>query len=139
MGFIDIIKNFFVAGATANPRIDDLAAQEINTSTAQTSDAARKANADTEALLDNLAAQNDLKLNWRTSAIDLMKLLDLDASLPARRKLAQKWGYAVQGSNAAAMNIWLHKELIKLLQNSGGKLPVNLKEHPSSRQFRGYS
>jgi 3-oxoacyl-ACP reductase-like protein len=82
---------------------------------------------DVEAVLTNLAAHNKQKLDWRRSIVDLMKLLDLDSSLAARKELAKELGYAGDMDDSASMNIWLHKQVMTKLAASGGKVPDDLK------------
>ncbi len=82
---------------------------------------------DVEVVLSGMAAKNPQKLNWRTSIVDLMKLLDLDSSLSARKELAQELGYTGDTNDSAAMNIWLHKQVMKKLAESGGKVPEELR------------
>jgi uncharacterized protein DUF3597 len=78
-------------------------------------------------VLDGLTKQNKQKLNWRTSIVDLMKLLDLDSSSAARQHLADELHYQGDKKDSAKMNVWLHKQvMIKLAQN-GGKVPDELK------------
>lgn len=83
---------------------------------------------DVEQVLDGLAATKDQKLNWRTSIVDLMKLLDLDSSLQARKELADELKYTGDKADSAAMNIWLHKQVMKKLEDNGGKVPADLKD-----------
>ncbi|MGN6772521.1 MAG: DUF3597 domain-containing protein, partial [Rhizobiaceae bacterium] len=66
------------------------------------------------------------KLNWRTSIVDMMKALDLDSSLSARKELANELGYTGDTNDSATMNIWLHKALMKKLSENGGKVPSDL-------------
>ena len=82
---------------------------------------------DIEAVLTKLAAQNKEKLDWRRSIVDLMKLLKLDSSLPARKELAKELHYAGNTSDSAAMNVWLHKQVMIKLAENGGKVPDSLK------------
>lgn len=82
---------------------------------------------DVGALLDGLAANASEKLNWKVSIVDLMKLLDIDSSLSARKELAKELHYDGDTSDSAAMNIWLHKQLMQKLAEHGGKLPEDLK------------
>ncbi|GGI54382.1 DUF3597 domain-containing protein [Oxalicibacterium solurbis] len=82
---------------------------------------------DVAAILNDLAAKNPQKLNWRTSIVDLMKLLDLDSSLTARKTLAQELGYKGDMGDSATMNIWLHKQVMIKLAENGGKVPDELK------------
>jgi hypothetical protein len=65
-------------------------------------------------------------LNWRTSIVDLMKLLGLDSSLDNRKELATELGYTGATDGSAEMNIWLHKAVMKELAKNGGKVPANL-------------
>src|ERR1700741_2793551 len=64
---------------------------------------------DVAAMLTGLAAKNAQQLNWRTSIVDLMKLLDLDSSLAARKELATELHYTGDMNDSASMNIWLYK------------------------------
>jgi hypothetical protein len=82
---------------------------------------------DVEAVLTKLAASNSQKLDWRKSIVDLMKLLDLDSSLAARKELAQELKYTGDANDSAKMNIWLHKQVMQKLAESGGKVPDSLK------------
>jgi hypothetical protein len=65
--------------------------------------------------------------NWKQSIVDLMKLLDLDSSLNARKQLAQELGYTGSLDGSAEMNIWLHKQVMAKLMESGGTVPDDLK------------
>ena len=81
---------------------------------------------DVEAVLESLAAAATQKLNWRTSIVDLMKLLDMDSSLTARKALADELGFDGDKSDSAKLNIWLHKEVIRAFAHNGGSVPANL-------------
>lgn len=81
---------------------------------------------DMEEVLEDLAAKSGQKLNWRTSIVDLMKLLGMDSSLQERKALADELGYTGDKSDSAAMNIWLHKQVIRKLSENGGKVPAEL-------------
>jgi hypothetical protein len=82
---------------------------------------------DVEAVLTKLSAGNSQKLDWRKSIVDLMKLLDLDSSLTARKELAQELKYTGDTNDSAKMNVWLHKQVMQKLAESGGKVPDSLK------------
>jgi hypothetical protein len=82
---------------------------------------------DVEAMIEKLADEQDEDLNWDESIVDLMKLLKLDSSLTARKQLAQELGYTGALDGSAAMNIWLHKQVMAKLAESGGKVPESLK------------
>jgi hypothetical protein len=83
---------------------------------------------DVEAVLNKLASQNREKLDWRKSIVDLMKLLKLDSSLSARQELAKELHYSGDAKDSAAMNIWLHKQVIIKLAENGGKVPDDLRK-----------
>ena len=82
---------------------------------------------DVEAILSGLAAKNPQRLNWQQSIVDLMKLLGLDSSLQNRTALAKELGYTGDTANSAAMNIWLQKQVMTKLAESGGKVPQSLR------------
>ena len=84
---------------------------------------------DVEQVLTGIAAgKGNPDLNWRTSIVDLMKLLDLDSSLDNRKELATELGYTGEKNGSAEMNIWLHKAVMQQLEKSGGKVPASLKD-----------
>jgi hypothetical protein len=82
---------------------------------------------DVAAIMDDLAGKAGQKLDWRKSIVDLMKLLDLDSSLGARKELAKELNYSGDTNDSAAMNIWLHKQVMTKLAENGGKVPADLK------------
>jgi hypothetical protein len=83
---------------------------------------------DVEAILNNMAASAGQPLNWRRSIVDLLKLLNLDSSLQARKDLAAELHYSGDTSDSAAMNIWLHRQVMNKLAANGGKVPADLKD-----------
>jgi len=82
---------------------------------------------DVQAILTALAAKNPQRLNWQQSIVDLMKLLGLDSSLQNRIALAKELGYTGDTADSAAMNIWLQKQVLTKLAESGGKVPQSLR------------
>ena len=82
---------------------------------------------DLEALIARIAAGQGEKLDWRQSIVDLMKALKLDSSLGARKQLAQELGYTGALDGSAEMNIWLHRQVMTKLAESGGKVPESLR------------
>ena len=82
---------------------------------------------DVAAIMDELASKSPQQLNWRTSIVDLMKLINLESSLAARKELAQELHYTGDMNDSASMNIWLHKEVMTKLAENGGKVPDDLK------------
>ena len=75
----------------------------------------------------NLAEMGQGKnLNWRSSIVDLMKLLGIDSSLDNRKELARELGYTGDLDGSAEMNIWLHKATMQELAKNGGKVPATL-------------
>ena len=89
--------------------------------------AAPQPRVDVEPLLDQLAKNRKEKLDWKHSIVDMMKLLDLDSSLAARKELAKELHYNGDTNDSASMNIWLHKQVMAKLAANGGKLPPDIK------------
>jgi hypothetical protein len=89
--------------------------------------AAPAATVDVAPILDAAVKAKGEKLEWRTSIVDLMKALDIDSSLGARKELAKELGYTGDTSDSASMNIWLHKQVMAKFAANGGKLPDDLK------------
>ncbi|MGD9656279.1 MAG: DUF3597 domain-containing protein [Methylocystis sp.] len=84
-------------------------------------------NVDVAAVLDGLKDKATQQLNWKTSIVDLMKLLSMDSSLTARKDLAKELQYSGDTNDSAAMNVWLHKQIMRKLAENGGKLPDDIK------------
>ena len=77
--------------------------------------------------LEGLAAANSQKLNWKTSIVDLLKLLGMDSSLGARKELATELGCpAGKMGDSAQMNMWLHKAVLQKVAENGGNVPKEL-------------
>ena len=79
--------------------------------------------------LDRMAASHHEKLDWKHSIVDLMKLVGMDSSLDERKELARDLKYTGDMNDSAAMNIWLHKEVMRRLSENGGKLTPELLNH----------
>lgn len=82
---------------------------------------------DVAPILDAAVKAKGEKLEWRTSIVDLMKALDIDSSLAARKELAKELNYTGDTNDSASMNIWLHKQVMTKLAANGGKLPADIK------------
>jgi hypothetical protein len=83
---------------------------------------------DVEEILTNMQKQSGQQLNWRSSIVDLLKLLNLDSSLQARKELAAELNYTGDTNDSASMNIWLHKQVMTKLAQNGGKVPADLQD-----------
>jgi hypothetical protein len=81
---------------------------------------------DVPAILDDLAAKNSEKLDWKKSIVDLLKLVDMDSSLSARKQLATELHYSGDENDSATMNVWLHKQVLREMSEHGGKIPREL-------------
>lgn len=82
---------------------------------------------DVVAQLEQRAAANPQKLNWRTSIVDLLKLLDMDSSLAARKELAKELNCPPElMADSAKMNTWLHKTVLARIADNGGNVPQDL-------------
>jgi Domain of unknown function (DUF3597) len=91
---------------------------------AQVAAQAEAVDVDVEALLTEMAAGKNL--NWRTSIVDLMKLVGMESSLQERKDLAMELGYTGELEGSAEMNIWLHKAVMRELAANGGKVPADM-------------
>ncbi len=106
--------------ATAQPAATPAASAPASTSTATAA-----APVDVEAVIAAMPGASGM--NWKTSIVDLLKVLGLDSSFDARKALAQELGYTGSTQDSAAMNIWLHKEVVAKLAANGGKVPDSMK------------
>jgi hypothetical protein len=123
--FGKIMSAIFGSKASATPPAGGAAAG--GGSAAGSSSAAPAQTVDVAPILDKAVAAKGEKLEWRTSIVDLMKALDIDSSLGARKELAKELGYTGDTNDSASMNVWLHKQVMAKLAANGGKLPPEIK------------
>ena len=83
---------------------------------------------DVEQVLNDMQKSSGQQLNWRTSIVDLLKLLGLDSSLQSRKELAAELNYTGDTGDSAKMNIWLHRQVMNKLAANGGKVPADLRD-----------
>lgn len=83
---------------------------------------------DVEQVLNEMLKSSGQQLNWRTSIVDLLKLLGLDSSLQSRKELAAELNYTGDTGDSAKMNIWLHRQVMNKLAANGGKVPADLRD-----------
>ena len=117
-------------GTSASPSTAAAAgasAPSAGTSTVSAAAAKPISKADVEAILAKLDDEQDEDYDWKRSIVDLMKLLKLDSGLGARKQLAQELGYSGALDGSAEMNVWLHKQVMTKLAESGGKVPDSLR------------
>jgi len=112
------------AGGEAPAAQDKASSSAAAPSTARSGSAS---NVDVAPILDKAVAAKGEKLEWKTSIVDLMKALDIDSSLSARKELAEELGFSGDTNDSASMNIWLHKQVMAKLAANGGKLPDDIK------------
>jgi hypothetical protein len=112
---------------TGGPATAQPSAGSVSGSPKTAAGASAQPQVDVEAVLVALASQNKEKLDWQKSIVDLMKLLDLDSSLSARKELAKELNYTGDMNDSAKMNIWLHRQVMIKLAENGGKVPDSLK------------
>jgi len=129
--FGKIMSAIFGTSANATAASGGAAAPGGATSSASASASAAPAapaqTVDVAAILDKAVAAQKEKLQWRTSIVDMMKALNIDSSLSARKELAHELGYTGDTNDSASMNIWLHKQMMAKLAANGGKLPSDIK------------
>ena len=94
--------------------------------TAATAASASMSSFDVAAQLEAMAKSSKQKLDWRSSIVDLMKLVGIDSDITNRRALAHELGYTGDLNDSATMNIWLHKAVMQKLAENGGTVPANL-------------
>ncbi|WP_119274435.1 DUF3597 domain-containing protein [Taklimakanibacter deserti] len=135
MGIFDGIRDAIFGKANAAPaqpttRPSTTATPQAPASTTASAEApaapSPQATVDVSAVLEKAVAGKKQKLNWRKSIVDLMKALDLDSGLEARKRLAKELNYTGDTKDSAKMNVWLHKALMKKLAENGGKVPADL-------------
>jgi len=126
--FGKIMSAIFGTKADAAPAAGGAATSAGSASgSAAGSSAAPAQSVDVAPILDKAVAAKGEKLAWRTSIVDLMKALDIDSSLGARKELAKELGYTGDTNDSATMNVWLHKQVMSKLAANGGKLPADIK------------
>ncbi len=130
MGFFSsILEKLGLKSAQAQPAAAPPPAAEPQAAPAPAAPPAPVAIAvvDVVAQLEKLAASNPQKLNWKTSIVDLLKLLDIDSSFAARKELATELGCPANlMGDSAQMNMWLHKAVLKKIADNGGNVPKEL-------------
>src|SRR5690349_5928635 len=129
MGIFSSIKNaIFGRKAKPAPTPNQVPTQHSAPTQPQASPQPAPVEVDVDEVLADLAAEKGQELNYKTSIVDLMKLLDLDPSLANRKELAEELGYSGDRDGSAEMNIWLHKAVMKKLEENGGKVSADLKD-----------
>lgn len=131
MGFFsNILEKLGIGSANAAPAPElapDLAAAPAPAAAPAADVVNPIAMVDVVAQLEQRAAANPQKLNWRTSIVDLLKLLDIDSSLAARKALAEELHCPVDKmADSAQMNMWLHKTVLGHIAANGGNVPREL-------------
>ncbi|NVN04907.1 DUF3597 domain-containing protein [Asaia spathodeae] len=130
MGIFSTIMTKIFGDAEAAPAsgsAGSAAASPIDSNASSATPSAPSAPVDVDAVLTRLAAEKGQPLNWRTSIVDLLKLLDMDSSLDARKHLAQELHYSESTEDSAAMNVWLIRQVMQKLAENGGKVPEELR------------
>lgn len=119
-----------VTGAPAQAQAAPAAPQAAPAQQAQQPQAAPAAmpQVDVEQVLTEMQKSSGQQLNWRTSIVDLLKLLGLDSSLQARKELAAELHYSGDTNDSATMNVWLQRQVMNKLAANGGKVPADLKD-----------
>jgi hypothetical protein len=129
--FGKIMSAIFGTSANATPASGGAAAPAsggaASSGSASAAPAAPAQTVDVAPILDKAVAAKGEKLEWRTSIVDLMKALDIDSSLTARKELAKELHYTGDTNDSATMNMWLHKQMMAQLAANGGKLPADVK------------
>ncbi len=125
--FGKIMSAIFGTSASATPAGGAAAPASGGAASSGSASAAPAQTVDVAPILDKAVAAQKEKLEWRTSIVDLMKALNIDSSLSARKELAHELGFTGDTNDSASMNIWLHKQVMAKLAANGGKLPSDVK------------
>jgi 3-oxoacyl-ACP reductase-like protein len=112
------------AATPASPEISAAATAAAMDAVAAINTQVAKQSVDVDAMLTEMGAGKNL--NWRTSIVDLMKLVGMESSLQERKDLAMELGYTGELEGSAEMNIWLHKAVMRELAANGGVVPAEL-------------
>jgi subtilisin family serine protease len=133
MGVLSSIKDKLFGKAAAEPAKSTMitptvqaGAEAAARAMAAGKAALAKAPVDVEAIIEAAVKAKGEKSNWRVSIVDLLKALDIDSSFAARKELADELKYNGAYSGTADQNIWLHKEVMKMIAENGGKIPKEL-------------
>lgn len=123
--FGTILSKLGLGGSSSDATPAAVADAPAAAAAAPAADAPGGAAVDVEAVLSGMSGSDNL--NWRTSIVDLMKLLGLDSSLGSRKELAEELGYDGDMGDSASMNIWLQTQVMQQLAANGGQVPDSLK------------
>ena len=127
MGILSSIKEKLFGKAAAEPAKPELTASAAPINIPIVQVPVQSEPVDVEAILEAAVQAKGIKLNWRESIVDLMRALDLDSSLAARKELAADLNYTGTAADGSPeKNLWLHKALMKSLAENGGKVPQDL-------------
>ncbi len=128
MNIFGKIKDVIFGSNAAAPKADTGAifADSTTAPTAMADTTAATQTVDVEQVLAAKAADTSQDLNWRSSIVDLMKLVGIDSSLDNRKALARELSYTGDLDGSAEMNIWLHKATMRELEKNGGRVPAAL-------------
>lgn len=126
--FSKIFPNSHAAPSPTSPSAVPVQATPATSAAGVTSSPTAITEVDVEKLLSDLSQKSSEKLNWRTSIVDLMKLLNIDSSLSARKDLAKELNYTGDMNDSGSMNIWLHRQVMNKVAANGGKVPADLKD-----------
>ena len=126
--FGSIVSAIFGTAKAAGAAVADTVAAATTAATGGAAKPQPMTQEQVEAMIQGVADTTGRKdYNWKQSIVDLMKLLNLDSGLGARKQLAQELGYTGALDGSAEMNVWLHKQVMAKLMESGGVVPDSLK------------
>jgi hypothetical protein len=127
--FGSIMEKIFHPAAAGTPAGGGSASTSTSTSVGSSPTAPPPGSVDVGQVLTQIASQKGGGGNWQTSIVDLLKLLDLDSSLNARKELANELNIHAGADGTAEQNIALHASVMQKLAENGGKVPDSLRSH----------
>lgn len=123
--FSTIMSKIFGHAEAATPATSAATPAAADAAAPAAAATAAAAPVDVDAVLSGLAAKAGQPLNYKTSIVDLLKLLGLDSSLQSRKELASELHYSGSTDDTATMNVWLIKQVYAELAKNGGKVPAD--------------
>ena len=126
MGILSSIKDKLFGKKTTTETTATTATAAAATTAAAAATAKPAEPVDVVAIIEAAVKAKGVKSNWRESIVDLLKALDIDSSFAARKELADELKYNGAYSGTAEQNIWLHKTVMQMIADNGGKIPKEL-------------
>ncbi len=127
MKLFDTLMSKIFGNSKVEAKIESVPTVESQTATTVNTQTVQMTAVDVDKVLSGMAGKNKEKLNWKTSIVDLMKLVEMDSSLSSRKELASEMSFDGDMNDSATMNVWLHKQVMMKIAENGGILPEEMR------------